>query len=157
MLGERIFYRGGCRAKAMMSIAFFWSWSEVAQNPPDAQPSSSSGSECDAVLGPRQPGLGQGWSLDGALMVSGPRRSMPHMTRQEWYEMYKTRCPPGSAPSSRHTFDRTYDRRADSLVQKVAEGSLMLSHAVSCWDRTILNFDVDWMDQAKFRCPPTLL
>jgi hypothetical protein len=75
---------------------------------PDANPSSSSGSECDAVLGPRQPGLGQGWSLDGALMVSGPRRSMPHMARQEWYETYRTQCPPGSVPSSRRTFDRAY-------------------------------------------------
>ena len=29
----------------------------------------------------------------------------------------------------------------------------MVTNTISRWDRTILNFDVDWMDQAEFRCP----
>ena len=87
--------------KEMTTMAddFYWCW-------PDAQPSSSCGSECDAVLGHRPPGLGQGWSLDGALMVSGPRRSMPHITRQELYASTEKRRPQGCAPSSRRTCDR---------------------------------------------------
>ena len=45
------------------------------------------------------------------------------------------------------------DRKADSLVQGLAEVILMVSNSVGQWDRTILHFDVDWMDQPKFRCP----
>ena len=139
-------------------------------------------------------------------MVPGPRRTMPHMTRQEWRDLCTTRCPPNSTPANRRTFDRTYrgwkkrlaiatyinlgkcvtcenlkdmrrqrclpehkdaaahaqrqlvdvvirDCRADSLVQGLAQESLMVSNSVGHWGRTILNYDVDWMDQAKFRCP----
>ena len=49
---------------------FYWCWSEVAQHIPDANPSSSSGSECDAVSCPRSP-RHLGLSLDGAWIVSG--------------------------------------------------------------------------------------
>ena len=45
------------------------------------------------------------------------------------------------------------DRRGDSLVQGIAEESLMVTNAISRWDRTIFNCDVDWIDRAKFRCP----
>ena len=45
------------------------------------------------------------------------------------------------------------DRRADNLIQGMAEESLMVADTAVRWDRTILNFDVDWMDQAKFRVP----
>ena len=86
---------------------FYWCWSDVAQNLPDARPSSNSGNECGAVSGPRSPSP-PGWSLDGALMVSGPRKTMPRMARQERHDMYRTRCPPGSTPANRRTFDRTY-------------------------------------------------
>ena len=66
MLGERILYRGGCRTKAMMSIVlFYWCWSEVAKSLPGAQPSSSSGSELEAVFVPRQ----QAWARGGPWMV----------------------------------------------------------------------------------------
>ena len=29
----------------------------------------------------------------------------------------------------------------------------MVSNAITRWDRTILEFDVDWMDRAKVWCP----
>jgi hypothetical protein len=45
------------------------------------------------------------------------------------------------------------DRRADNLIQWMAEESLMVADTAVRWDRTILNVDVDWMDQAKFREP----
>ena len=49
------------------------------------------------------------------------------------------------------------DRRADNLIQGMAEESLMVADTAVRWDRTILNFDVDWMDQAKFRVLATFL
>jgi hypothetical protein len=46
MLGKILFYRGGGRAKAMMSIAcFIGVGRRLPHNLPDAQPSSNSGSE----------------------------------------------------------------------------------------------------------------
>jgi len=85
----------------------YWCWLEVAPNLPGAQaPSSDSSGECDAVLGPRSPGP-PAWAFTGAL-VSGPRNSMPHINRQEWYDVYTTRCPPKSTPANRRAFDRTF-------------------------------------------------
>jgi hypothetical protein len=45
------------------------------------------------------------------------------------------------------------DRRVDASVQGKAEESIMASNPGSPWAETILNWDQDWMDQAKFRCP----
>ena len=45
------------------------------------------------------------------------------------------------------------DRRVDALVQGKAEESFMASNPGSPWAETILNWDQDWMDQAKLRCP----
>ena len=44
-------------------------------------------------------------------------------------------------------------RKADSLVQGLAEDNLMVSNSVGRWDRTILYFDVGGMDQGKIWCP----
>jgi hypothetical protein len=44
-------------------------------------------------------------------------------------------------------------RRVYVLVQGKAEESIMASNPGSPWAETILNWDQDWMDQAKFRCP----
>ena len=38
-------------------------------------------------------------------------------------------------------------------AQGITEESLMVTNTINRWGRTILNFDADWMDQAKFRCP----
>ena len=90
---------------------FHWCWSEVALYLPDecGHPSSSSGSERDPVLGPRSPVPGDS-SLDHAHIVSGPRRTMPHMSRKEWYEMYLHRepQPAGGTKASQRTFERMY-------------------------------------------------
>ena len=51
-----------------------------------------------------------------------------------------------------HVNEVIRDRRADSLVQGLAEEILMVTNTLSRWDRTILNFDVDWTDQARFWC-----
>ena len=45
------------------------------------------------------------------------------------------------------------NRKADRLVQRIAEERLMVSNTINRWGRTILYFDMDWMDQAKIRCP----
>ena len=45
-------------------------------------------------------------------------------------------------------------RRADSLVQRWAEESLMVSNSATRGDRTLLDFDPGWMERAKIRCPP---
>ena len=104
-------------------VVLYRCWSEVAQRLPDAQPSSSSGNVCDAVLGTRQPGLGQGWSLDGALMASGPRRSRPHMTGQEWYDMYRTGCPP---VSDALLIARTLDGQHFAISNKIKLGKCVI-------------------------------
>ena len=71
--------------------------------------SSSSGSERDAVLDPNSPVPG-GWSLDRAHIVPGPRRTMPHMSRKEWYDVYLHRepQPAGGTKASQRTFERMY-------------------------------------------------
>ena len=43
------------------------------------------------------------------------------------------------------------DRRLDGIIQGIALGSCKAGPKV--WSKTILNWDQDWMDQAKFRCP----
>ena len=48
------------------------------------------------------------------------------------------------------------DRKADSIVQGMAEESLMVPNPISRWERIVLNFDVDWMDQANSGVPTTL-
>ena len=58
-----------------------------------------------------------------------------------------------AAAQSAHVAAVLKDRRVDALVQGKAEESIMASNPGSPWAETILNWDQDWMDQAKFRCP----
>ena len=58
-----------------------------------------------------------------------------------------------AATQSAHVAAVLKDRRVDALVQGKAEESIMASNPGSPWAETILNWDQDWMDQAKFRCP----
>ena len=169
---------------------------------------SRSGSERDAVLGPNLPAPG-GWSLDRAHKMSGPRRTMPHMSRKEWYEMYLHRepQPAGGTKASQRTFERMYrgwkkhlriakriqmgkcvtcerikairrqsllpehkeeaaqsqrlhvevvlrDRRADNLIQGMAEESLMVADTAVRWDRTIFKFRCGLDGSGKIPCAP---
>ena len=52
----------------------------------------------------------------------------------------------------KHVEDMMSDRRTDTRVQLIARESCCGPFPKE-WSQTVLNFDVDWMDQAKFKCP----